>query len=107
MPAAPTTPAQGFADLLHTVLTDLPTRSLLLLAAFTTLAALFAWWAAHHSLRRLHRVTTAAWLISTGSALDKRLGLTGRGGSQNGGHHHHRPQTRTGRRRPRPTAPDR
>ncbi|MFF4816276.1 sensor histidine kinase [Kitasatospora sp. NPDC001309] len=77
VPAAPTTPAQGFADFQHTVLADLLTRSLLLLAAFTVLAALLAWWAARHSLRRLHQVTAAARRIGTGRALDERLGLTG------------------------------
>ncbi|MEV6976636.1 HAMP domain-containing sensor histidine kinase [Kitasatospora sp. NPDC093806] len=77
VPAALTTPAQGFDDFLHTVLTDLLTRSLLLLAVFTALAALLAWWAARRSLRRLHQVTAAARRIGTGSALDERLALTG------------------------------
>ncbi|MFE0652673.1 sensor histidine kinase [Streptomyces sp. NPDC059534] len=77
MPAAVTTPAQGFEDFQHSVLADLLLRSLLLLAVFTALAGLLAWWGGSRSLHRLDRVTTAARRISTGSTLDERLGLTG------------------------------
>ncbi|MCX4970706.1 HAMP domain-containing histidine kinase [Streptomyces sp. NBC_00654] len=77
VPAALTTPAQGFEDFQHTVLSDLLVRSLLLLVVFTALAGLLAWWGSSRSLHRLSRVTAAARRISTGSALDERLGLTG------------------------------
>ncbi|KQX55811.1 MULTISPECIES: HAMP domain-containing sensor histidine kinase [unclassified Streptomyces] len=77
MPAAVTTPAEGFEDFLHSVLDDLLLRSLLLLAVFTALAGLLSWWGSSRSLHRLGRVTQAARRISTGSTLDERLGLTG------------------------------
>ncbi|MEU9850104.1 HAMP domain-containing sensor histidine kinase [Streptomyces sp. NPDC047985] len=76
-PAATVSPSEGFDDFQHTVLSDLLLRSLLLLAAFTALAALLAWWASRRSLHRLNQVTAAARRISTGSALDERLALTG------------------------------
>ncbi|MFB8047532.1 ATP-binding protein [Streptomyces hydrogenans] len=75
--AAPLTPAEGFEDFQDQVLTQVLTRSLLLLLVFTSLAALLAWWAARRSLHRLTQVTSAARRISTGSSLDERLGLTG------------------------------
>ncbi|MGW5000796.1 ATP-binding protein [Streptomyces hydrogenans] len=77
VPAAPLTPAEGFEDFQDQVLTQVLTRSLLLLLVFTSLAALLAWWAARRSLHRLSQVTAAARRISTGSTLDERLGLTG------------------------------
>ncbi|MFJ7909535.1 sensor histidine kinase [Kitasatospora sp. NPDC096204] len=76
-PAAITSPAQRFEDFQHTVLGDLLTRSLLLLAAFTVLAALLAWWAARRSLHRLDQVTATARRINSGSTLGERLALTG------------------------------
>ncbi|MFI6650958.1 sensor histidine kinase [Streptomyces sp. NPDC050529] len=77
IPASITTPAQHFEDFQHTVLSDLLLRSLLLLAVFTALAGLLAWWGSSRSLHRLSQVTAAARRISTGSTLDERLGLTG------------------------------
>ncbi|MFH8472376.1 sensor histidine kinase [Streptomyces sp. NPDC018000] len=77
VPAATVSPSQGFDDFQHTVLSDLLLRSLLLLAVFTALAALLAWWASRRSLHRLSQVTAAARRISAGSALDERLALTG------------------------------
>ncbi|MFD5435695.1 sensor histidine kinase [Kitasatospora sp. NPDC127067] len=76
-PAAVTSPAQRFEDFQHTVLGDLLTRSLLLLAAFTVLAALLAWWIGRRSLHRLDRVTATARRISADSTLGERLALTG------------------------------
>ncbi|MEV5689474.1 HAMP domain-containing sensor histidine kinase [Streptomyces sp. NPDC052164] len=76
-PASLTSPAQRFEDFQHTVLSDLLLRSLLLLAVFTALAGLLAWWGSSRSLHRLSQVTAAARRISTGSTLDERLGLTG------------------------------
>ncbi|MFC9705240.1 ATP-binding protein [Streptomyces sp. NPDC056943] len=76
-PALLTTPAEAFEDFQDQVLTQVLTRSLLLLLVFTALAALLAWWAARRSLHRLTQVTSAARRISTGSSLDERLGLTG------------------------------
>ncbi|MFE3069186.1 sensor histidine kinase [Streptomyces sp. NPDC059247] len=73
----PLTPAEGFEDFQDRVLTELLTRSLLLLLVFTALAALLAWRASRRSLHRLTQVTAAARRISTGSSLDERLGLTG------------------------------
>ncbi|MFF0475062.1 sensor histidine kinase [Streptomyces sp. NPDC004284] len=75
--AAPLTPAEGFEDFQDRVLTQLLTRSLLLLLVFTALAALLAWRASRRSLHRLTQVTAAARRISTGSSLDERLDLTG------------------------------
>ncbi|MFE3151202.1 MULTISPECIES: sensor histidine kinase [unclassified Streptomyces] len=77
VPAAPTSVAQGFADFQHSVLADLLVRSLLLLAVFTALAALLAWWAGRRSLHRLDQVTAAARRINAGSNLEERLALTG------------------------------
>ncbi|MCX4399541.1 HAMP domain-containing sensor histidine kinase [Streptomyces sp. NBC_01767] len=77
IPASLTTPAQRFEDFQHTILSDLLLRSLLLLAVFTALAGLLAWWGSSRSLHRLSQVTAAARRISTGSTLDERLGLTG------------------------------
>ncbi|MFB9368500.1 sensor histidine kinase [Kitasatospora sp. NPDC001664] len=76
-PAALTTPAQGFDDFRNTILSDLLTRSLLLLAVFTLLAALLAWWAGRRSLARLHQVTATARRISADRSLDERLALDG------------------------------
>ncbi|MFD8975506.1 sensor histidine kinase [Streptomyces sp. NPDC059593] len=76
-PALVTTPAEAFEDFQDQVLTQVLTRSLLLLLVFTALAALLAWWAARRSLHRLTQVTSAARRISTGSSLDERLGLAG------------------------------
>lgn len=76
-PASLTSPAQRFEDFQHTVLSDLLLRSLLLLAVFTALAGLLAWWGSSRSLHRLSQVTAAARRIGTGSTLDERLGLTG------------------------------
>ncbi|MFB6837160.1 sensor histidine kinase [Streptomyces sp. NPDC056361] len=76
-PAMATTPAEAFEDFQDRVLDELLVRSLLLLAVFTALAALLAWWAGRRSLHRLTRVTAAARRISAGSTLDERLGLTG------------------------------
>ncbi|MGW6705904.1 sensor histidine kinase [Streptomyces sp. NPDC054956] len=76
-PAALTTPTEAFEDFQHSVLAELLVRSLLLLALFTTLAALLAWWASRRSLHRLTQVTAAARRISAGGILDERLGLTG------------------------------
>ncbi|MFE2853917.1 sensor histidine kinase [Streptomyces lavendulae] len=75
--AVPTTPSEAFEDFQHRVLGDLLTRSVLLLALFTVLAALLAWWTGRRSLHRLTRVTATARRISTGSTLGERLGLTG------------------------------
>ncbi|MCZ0982997.1 HAMP domain-containing sensor histidine kinase [Streptomyces diastatochromogenes] len=77
MEATPLTPAEGFQDFQNRVLTQLLTRSLLLLLVFTALAALLAWQASRRSLHRLTQVTAAARRISTGSTLDERLDLTG------------------------------
>ncbi|MFE2284510.1 ATP-binding protein [Streptomyces sp. NPDC059443] len=77
LPAATTSPAQAFEDFQHTVLGDLLLRSLLLLAVFTVLAAVLAWWASRRSLHRLSQVTAAARRIAAGSALAERLALTG------------------------------
>ncbi|MDV9190537.1 HAMP domain-containing sensor histidine kinase [Streptomyces sp. SR27] len=77
VPAATATPAESFANFQDAVLSDLLLRSLLLLAVFTALAALLAWWASRRSLHRLSQVTAAARRISTGSTLDERLALTG------------------------------
>ncbi|MFB7470575.1 sensor histidine kinase [Kitasatospora sp. NPDC056184] len=77
IPAALTGPAQRFEDFQHTVLGDLLTRSLLLLAAFTVLAALLAWWIGRRSLHRLDQVTATARRISADSTLGERLALTG------------------------------
>lgn len=77
LPAATTSPAEAFEDFRHTVLDDLLTRSLLLLAVFTVLAAVLAWWASRRSLHRLSQVTAAARRIAVGSALGERLALTG------------------------------
>ncbi|MGY3680474.1 sensor histidine kinase [Streptomyces sp. TE33382] len=77
IPAALATPAQRFEDFQYTVLSDLLLRSLLLLAVFTALAGLLAWWGSSRSLHRLSQVTAAARRIGTGSTLDERLGLTG------------------------------
>ncbi|MFB6625621.1 sensor histidine kinase [Streptomyces sp. NPDC056374] len=77
VPATPLSPAQGFEDFQDQVLTQVLTRSLLLLLVFTAFAALLAWWAARRSLHRLTQVTAAARRISTGSSLDERLDLTG------------------------------
>ncbi|MFJ9948195.1 sensor histidine kinase [Kitasatospora sp. NPDC091207] len=76
-PAAVTSPAQRFDDFQHTVLGDLLTRSLLLLAAFTVLAALLARWIGRRSLHRLDQVTATARRISADSTLGERLALTG------------------------------
>ncbi|MFE3202998.1 sensor histidine kinase [Embleya sp. NPDC059237] len=73
----PTTPAQGFGDFRDTILGDLLTRSALLLAAFTALAALLAWWASRRSLARLHQVTATARRISADRSMDERLALDG------------------------------
>ncbi|TXS80550.1 HAMP domain-containing sensor histidine kinase [Streptomyces sp. sk2.1] len=70
-------PAQAFSDFQDSVLGGLLLRSLLMLVAFTVLAAALAWWAGRRSLRRLSQVTAAAQRISTGNTLDERLGLTG------------------------------
>ncbi|MFI5533038.1 ATP-binding protein [Kitasatospora sp. NPDC051853] len=77
IPAAETTPAQGFEDFRSTILSDLLSRSLLLLAVFTVLAALLAWWAGRRSLARLHQVTATARRISADRSLDERLALDG------------------------------
>ncbi|MFE7602314.1 sensor histidine kinase [Streptomyces sp. NPDC057494] len=75
--ALKTTPAEAFEDFQDRVLNDLLVRSLILLAVFTALAALLAWWAGRRSLHRLTQVTAAARRIGSGSALDERLGLSG------------------------------
>ncbi|GAA2993487.1 hypothetical protein GCM10010519_28670 [Streptomyces lactacystinicus] len=62
-PAAVTSPAQRLEDFQHTVLGDLLTRSLLL-AAFTVVAALLAWWIGRRSLQRLGQGTATARRIS-------------------------------------------
>ncbi|MFB6630264.1 sensor histidine kinase [Streptomyces sp. NPDC056362] len=72
-----TTPSEAFQDFQDRVLNDLLVRSLILLAVFTALAALLAWWAGRRSLHRLTQVTAAARRIGSGSALDERLGLSG------------------------------
>ncbi|MFD7575946.1 sensor histidine kinase [Streptomyces sp. NPDC059810] len=77
VPATPLSPAQGFEDFQDQVLTQVLTRSRVLLLVFTAFAALLAWWAARRSLHRLTQVTAAARRISTGSSLDERLDLTG------------------------------
>ncbi|WP_189278480.1 histidine kinase dimerization/phospho-acceptor domain-containing protein, partial [Kitasatospora griseola] len=76
-PAAIAGPAQRFEDFQHTVLGDLLTRSLLLLAAFTVLAALLARWIGRRSLHRIDQVTATARRISADSTLGERLALTG------------------------------
>ncbi|MFF8911885.1 sensor histidine kinase [Streptomyces sp. NPDC015032] len=76
-PAATVDAAQAFDDFQNSVLGGLLQRSLLMLVAFTVLAAVLAWWAGRRSLRRLSQVTAAARRISSGSTLDERLGLTG------------------------------
>ncbi|MEU0940457.1 HAMP domain-containing sensor histidine kinase [Embleya sp. NPDC005971] len=73
----PTSPAQGFGNFQDTILADLLTRSALLLAAFTALAALLAWWASRRSLTRLHQVTATARRISADRSMDERLALDG------------------------------
>ncbi|MFE7105521.1 sensor histidine kinase [Streptomyces sp. NPDC057575] len=75
--AATVDAAQNFDDFQRSVLDGLLLRSLLMLVAFTVLAAVLAWWAGRRSLRRLSQVTAAAQRISTGNTLDERLGLTG------------------------------
>ncbi|MEU5922040.1 HAMP domain-containing sensor histidine kinase [Streptomyces sp. NPDC047141] len=75
--AVRTTPSEAFQDFQDRVLNDLLVRSLVLLAVFTALAALLAWWAGRRSLHRLTQVTAAARRIGSGSALDERLGLSG------------------------------
>ncbi|MFK0214571.1 sensor histidine kinase [Streptomyces sp. NPDC090298] len=75
--AVRTTPSEAFQDFQDRVLNDLLVRSLILLAVFTALAALLAWWAGRRSLHRLTQVTAAARRIGSGSALDERLGLSG------------------------------
>ncbi|MFE7510431.1 sensor histidine kinase [Streptomyces sp. NPDC057540] len=75
--ALSTTPSEAFEDFQDRVLNDLLVRSLILLAVFTALAALLAWWAGRRSLHRLTQVTAAARRIGSGSALDERLGLSG------------------------------
>lgn len=75
--AASVEAAQAFDDFQDSVLSGLLLRSLLMLVAFTVLAAVLAWWAGRRSLRRLSQVTAAAQRISTGNTLDERLGLSG------------------------------
>ncbi|MEU3424649.1 sensor histidine kinase [Streptomyces gardneri] len=77
MQAAVTTPSEAFEDFQGRILDDLLVRSLLLLAVFTALAALLAWWAGRRSLHRLTQVTSTARRIGTGSTLEERLDLSG------------------------------
>ncbi|MBF6053114.1 HAMP domain-containing protein [Streptomyces eurocidicus] len=71
------TAAHSFDDFKRSVLTDLFTHSLILLAAFTALAALLAWWFSRRSLRRLGHVAEATARINNGNHLGERLALTG------------------------------
>ncbi|WP_274917603.1 sensor histidine kinase [Streptomyces sp. WZ-12] len=71
------TSAHSFEDFKRSVLTGLFTHSLILLAAFTALAALLAWWFSRRSLRRLGHVAEAAARINNGNHLGERLALTG------------------------------
>lgn len=71
------TSAHSFDDFKRSVLTGLFTHSLVLLAVFTVLAALLAWWFSRRSLRRLGHVAEAAARINNGNHLGERLALTG------------------------------
>ncbi|MGW1077079.1 sensor histidine kinase [Streptomyces sp. NPDC002537] len=71
------TSAHSFEDFKRSVLTGLFTHSLVLLAVFTVLAALLAWWFSRRSLRRLGHVAEAAARINNGNHLGERLALTG------------------------------